>query len=150
MCVENSEAEELLVQQYLGLVISQAKRFAPNSVVDFEDYKQSAMIGLIKAYREYDPEKGKFESYAWKAIRNSILDEIRNAQSGSLTDIEQKEEVKISEWLPDLSKMEQSIIKMYGDGYNLSEIARALGISRTWAGELFDRAVEKIRKANRE
>ncbi|MBY4675962.1 RNA polymerase sigma factor FliA [Marinobacterium arenosum] len=69
-----------LIEQYAPLV----KRIAhhlqarmPSSVV-LDDLLQAGMIGLLEAYRNYDPCKGaSFETYAGIRIRGAIIDEVR-------------------------------------------------------------------------
>lgn len=43
-----------------------------------EDFVQEGLIGLLKAVRTYDENKGfMFSTYAWRCIKNSIISELR-------------------------------------------------------------------------
>ena len=47
--------------------------------VELGDLINTGVIGLIEAFRNYDPERGvKFETYAVPRIRGAILDELRS------------------------------------------------------------------------
>jgi len=68
------------VEQYEILVRRIAYNFKtklPPSIL-IEDLIQSGMIGLIEAYKRYDPSQGaSFETYAGIRIRGAIMDELR-------------------------------------------------------------------------
>ena len=53
----NSEAEDILMERYKGYVrkLSHARYLVGG---DSDDLIQEGMIGLMKAVRDYDPEKG--------------------------------------------------------------------------------------------
>jgi len=54
-----------------------ASKFTPNTIVDMEDIKQLALIGLYKASQNYKDSLGfKFSTYAYKVMRNEILKEL--------------------------------------------------------------------------
>jgi RNA polymerase sporulation-specific sigma factor len=58
-----------------------------------EDYIQEGLIGLLKAVRTFDVEKGfSFSTYAWRCIKNSIISEIRRNERCGL-----KNEVSVDE-----------------------------------------------------
>jgi RNA polymerase sigma factor for flagellar operon FliA len=74
------EARATLLRQYLPLVRNVAGRMAigfPRSV-ELSDLINTGVIGLVEAFRNFDPERGvKFETYAVPRIRGAILDELR-------------------------------------------------------------------------
>ncbi len=70
-----------LLNRYLPLVRNVAGRMAINfpRSVELGDLINTGVIGLIEAFRNYDPERGvKFETYAVPRIRGAILDELRS------------------------------------------------------------------------
>ena len=69
---ETQELEEQLVHTHYGLVVSQALRFSSHRS-SVEDHIQVGLIGLLKAIRNYDPEKSKFSTFATVCIRNEIF-----------------------------------------------------------------------------
>lgn len=49
-----------------------------STVYDYDDFFQTGMIGLLHAAEKYDAEKGRFSTYAYTCIKNSIITEYRN------------------------------------------------------------------------
>ena len=75
----NREAEELLVSKYHQLVRACARPFFLAGG-DSEDLIQEGMFGLIKAFREYAPEReASFRTYAEICIRNRLYSVLRAA-----------------------------------------------------------------------
>ena len=75
----NREAEELLVSRFHQLVRACARPFFLVGG-DSEDLIQEGMVGLIKAFREYDPEReASFRTYAEICIRNRLYSVLRAA-----------------------------------------------------------------------
>jgi len=68
------EEKEKIYQQYLGLVISIAKRYVGRSPdFTFEDLIQEGILGLFKAAEKFDEQKGyRFSTYATWWIREFI------------------------------------------------------------------------------
>ena len=75
----NREAEELLVSRYHQLVRACARPFFLAGG-DSEDLIQEGMVGLIKAFREYSPDReASFRTYAEICIRNRLYSVLRAA-----------------------------------------------------------------------
>jgi len=75
----DTEAEEELLLRYRPAVKREV-RFLFLVGAETEDLIQEAMIGLVKAIREYSPEKeAVFHTFATWCIRNQIRNAIRNA-----------------------------------------------------------------------
>ena len=72
----NGEALEELVCFYLYLVELWVKRISRNAHwVNQEDLTQEGVIGLIKAVKKFDPDRGfEFSTYAQYRIREAIFD----------------------------------------------------------------------------
>jgi len=76
------EMPEKVVEQYMPLVNAIAsmvsgKGLPPN--IDFNDLVSDGVIGLMKAWDNFDPTRGvKFETYASYRIRGEILDGLKN------------------------------------------------------------------------
>ena len=77
---ETEEMRQMLLNKFLPLVRNVASRMAmgfPRSV-ELPDLINTGVIGLIEAFRNFDPDRGvKFETYAVPRIRGAILDELR-------------------------------------------------------------------------
>ena len=64
--------DEALVLDNLGLARMVAHRYM-NTGIEFDDLEQTARIGLVKAARKYDPERGvKFSAFAVPVMNNEI------------------------------------------------------------------------------
>lgn len=75
----NREAEELLVSRFHQLVRACARPFFLVGG-DSEDLIQEGMVGLIKAFREYTPEReASFRTYAEICIRSRLYSVLRAA-----------------------------------------------------------------------
>ncbi len=75
----NTEAEEMLLKRYT-VVVKREVRYLFLVGAETEDLMQEAMIGLVKAIREYDAGNGvTFHTYATSCIRNQIRSAIRSA-----------------------------------------------------------------------
>jgi RNA polymerase sigma factor for flagellar operon FliA len=77
----NSEAKDVIITHYLGLVKYIAGRLALNSPphVEEDDLIGWGVLGLLDAVEKFDPaQKVSFETYASKRIRGAILDHIRS------------------------------------------------------------------------
>jgi RNA polymerase sigma factor for flagellar operon FliA len=74
------ELRKQLLDKYVPLVRNVATRMSMNfpRSVELNDLISTGMIGLIEAFKNFDPDRGvKFETYAVPRIRGAILDELR-------------------------------------------------------------------------
>lgn len=70
--------EEKIIEQYHNLVAKMIWKYASWAIIPFEDLMQEGYIGLIVAYRKFDPDKGvKFITYATWWVRQRILLAVR-------------------------------------------------------------------------
>ena len=113
----SEELEEQLVSQHYGLVVSQALYFCRSRRSSLDDYVQVGCIGLLKAIRNYNPEKSKFPTFATICIRNELL---RHSSKESrfkyfpLNDYKDAQSVVIWEYLPDdITRQELQVIKCF-------------------------------------
>jgi RNA polymerase sigma factor for flagellar operon FliA len=78
---QDPDVRQQFLNRYLPLVRNVAGRMAINfpRSVELCDLINTGVIGLIEAFRNFDPERGvKFETYAVPRIRGAILDELRS------------------------------------------------------------------------
>lgn len=83
--------------------------------VDLEDIQGTALLGLVKASAEYDPEKGiKFATFASVVIQNEILQLLRREYKQKAFVRSLNEEISdgltLEDMLPDNRSMENSIM----------------------------------------
>ena len=70
----NMEAREAIVKKYMGLVYSNAKKYA-GKYIDFDDAVQISTLGLLEAIQRFDIEaENEFSTYAVWYIRKNIVD----------------------------------------------------------------------------
>lgn len=132
---KNSELENLLVQRHYGLVVSQALSFCRQTNL-LEDCIQVGLIGLLKAIRNYDPDKSKFSTFATVCIRNEILrfknkNKKHNNCTRIIEDIAYCEKSPMWEFLPDsLSREEFIILDLKKENFTKKEMCEMLDCSK--------------------
>ena len=73
-------ARARLIEQYVPLAqaIARGMRVASGALMDADDVRSAASLGLIDAVDRFDPSRGvPFEAYAAQRIRGSVIDEVR-------------------------------------------------------------------------
>lgn len=142
-----------MVKQNYGLAVLAASRFRNTNKFEMEDLVQFALIGLLKAIRGFDPDRGaKFSTYAMYCCWNEILKKLRKNQlpvfniecSGSYS-----EPQPLWEYLPvNLTDVERNIITMKADGVSNADISRSLCMSKGGLKSHLVSAYSKIEEAN--
>lgn len=176
-------AQEILIRKNMRLVAHMVKKYT-SSDMEQEDMISIGTIGLIKAIKSFDPDKGsRLATYAAKCIDNELLMQLRSNKKRSRevslnepigTDKEGNEislmdflECENSdvyhlvqfnqevEWLRKAieSKLEERERKVIALRYGLyggremtqMEIARMMGISRSYVSRIEKKALSKLR-----
>ena len=167
------EAKHILIERNLRLVAHIVKKYQPPPE-EMEDLLSIGTIGLMKAVVTFDPEKSaRLATYAARCIENELLMHFRGKKKSSkevslyeiqLFDViemgeedvhhrlEKKEDVirlyqKVES---ELSARERIVLKLrYGlyneEEYTQREIAKMLGISRSYVSRIEKSAIEKLR-----
>ena len=65
-------ARNVLIERNLRLVVHIVKKYQ-NAEDDIEDYISIGSIGLIKAIKTFDDNKGRLATYACRCIENELL-----------------------------------------------------------------------------
>jgi len=159
---ETKELEEQLVHTHYGLVVSQAVRFSNNRSLT-EDYIQIGLIGLLKAIRNYDPEKSKFSTFATVCIRNEIFRYTRknkpkniplDARTSTIinrTDDWYTPTEGIWEYLPDgLTEKEKLVLRMKFENYTHKEIADTICCSKGRIKNILKKIITLLQRVNDE
>ena len=104
--------------QYEGLIREILKKYK----LDYEEYYDVALIGLAKAYKNFDESKGyKFHTLAYNCIKNSLLQQIQTdnyqKRKGSKTNVsiytKLSEDFEIIDTLKSEDNVEQEVITKY-------------------------------------
>ena len=129
--IEAERATEELVILNSGLVRSIAQRFRDRGV-EFEDLLQIGTIGLIKAIRSFDIERGTlFSTYAVPMIFGEIRRTLRDDGM-----------IKVGRYYKTLGvqlmRAKNELMMQYGEDVHISVLAEAVGVSVEEAASAFD------------
>ena len=148
MCGINVDTDAL-VRKYETLIHGVLAKKLPAYVGD-EDLIQTGRIALWRCAKRYDPDKGKFSTYAYKAIYHNMLKELskRKTEVSLNTPVISEEECELQDLIPDLKQTVQAdirfeladfyktltdrqkdILKRKADGYTRKEIAHTYNVS---------------------
>ena len=121
--------EEKLIREHAGLVKSVALRLSYAFNEELDDLIQIGYIGLIKAARRFEPERGlKFSTYAVPMIAGEIRSQLRD-----------KGAVKVSRSLKSdaaaVRRAESDFIATKGVSPKLSDLSELTGLSRERVSE---------------
>lgn len=119
----NTDAEAALIDNNMGLVHGIAKRFCGRGL-DYDDIVQIGVIGLLKAVRSFDADRGfAFSTYAVPLIIGEIKRNFRD--TGPIKVARRQKRLGM-----DLIAARNRIINDEGRDPQISEIASACGVSR--------------------
>ncbi|MDD2620155.1 MAG: RNA polymerase sporulation sigma factor SigK [Syntrophomonadaceae bacterium] len=178
----SEDARNILIEHNLRLVAHVVRKYE-NSSEDMEDLISIGTIGLVKAIKTYNNERGvRLATYAARCIDNEVLMHLRNTKKQkqevylydpigydkegneiSLIDVltidneiidlveVRIQEEKIREKINALSRRERQVIEMrYGLFNGLKEtqrdIAKKMGISRSYVSRIEKKAIRKLIK----
>ena len=161
-------AEETLVIRYMRLARACARPYFLAGG-DSEDLLQEAMVGLLKAIREYNPTRdAAFRTFAEVCVRNRIrsavtaaardkhaplnhsvpmeeqplLESVHGADPEELFISKEEEAERLNSLNRKLSPLEQRILSLYLHGFSYREIGEQVGRS----DKSVDNAVQRIRR----
>lgn len=77
---QDREERNRLVAEYVPFIKKQVSRF-PDSYMEREDMVSIAMLTFSGCIMQYEPQKGKFLSFAGICIRNRLIDELRKCKA---------------------------------------------------------------------
>ena len=118
----NTGVEERLIEQNIGLVHSIAKRFV-YSGIDYEDLVQIGSLGLLKAIRNFDVDRGvMLSTYAVPMIIGEIRKYLRDDGAVKVSRTIREQYIR-------LRRMSQQIQLQTEQDPTVSELAQACGLS---------------------
>ena len=147
MTMVNSDA---LVKKYENLVHSVVAKKLHEHIGD-DDLIQVGRIALWRCAKRYDPDRGKFSTYAYKAIYHAMLKELSKRKSDvslnapvadeeelelqdTIADLKQSLEgvelrFELTDFMQTLTPRRNKILKLKAKGQTRKEIAVILGVS---------------------
>ena len=150
MCTKNVDTNAL-VRKYEPLIHSVIAKKLPKYIGD-EDLVQVGRIALWKCAKRFDPDKGKFSTYAFKAIYHSMLDELGERKSDvslnapvigeeelelqdTIADLRQDLngldiKFELEDFMKTLTDRQQTILKLKCKGQTKNAIQKILSIGR--------------------
>ena len=148
--------------------------FKTCDLIEYEDLRQIALLGLVKAARTYKKETGyEFCTYAYKVINNEIGMELRKInkrkETCSINDfitenltngdtLSSDEDIEdqvmydgktIYEYMRCLSSIELQVMQLVIKGCNQVDIGNKLGIAQGSVSRIKDRAIKKMGGINK-
>ena len=151
----SEDPETQLVNEHYGLVVSQAIRLSSQQS-DLEDYMQVGFIGLLKAIRNYNPEKSQFSTFATVCIRNEIFRYMRKNKKKPINLTIKKDnwyttKEQLWELVPDcLTEKEKLVRQMKSENYTHKEIAEKLSCPKGQIKHIVRKIIDITRKCYRE
>ena len=156
------ERQTVRVEDHLGLVSSIVLKFIRKGEVEDSELYSVGCLALVEAARTHDPSKSKFCTWAYRVVRNRIIDEVKKSgrtKERSACDLslfaDERESPMPVHMLPQMlgdTKVDDStkmLVGHYIDGKSLAEIGRELGFSREWVRKKVQSAISRIRSKNR-
>lgn len=124
-----------------------------------EEYYQCGIIGLWRAYDNYDEKKGSFPSYAYITVRGYLIEQLKKEKRFETRHavMEQEKmqyvsgeyvnETTFFEYASMLDERERFVITSYfHDRKKIGEIAEELGVTYHQARWVYRQALEKMRR----
>lgn len=155
---------DALVRKYEPLIHSVIAKKLPDHLGD-DDLVQVGRIELWKSAKRYDPDKGKFTTYAFKAIYHAMLDELKKRKAGVSLNIRVKDgsecelgdliidlrqsldgselRFELEDFFKTLTPRRQDVMRRKANGQTRKEIAQALGVS-------YDLIVKEMKEINKQ
>ena len=135
----------------MNLVYSLVSKEYPTYLKD-EDIIQCGMLGLCKAAEKWEDGKTQFSTFAWRCIRNEIVNEFRRRakHQGVLSlDYEMTDEdggkstfgdcvvgdddiVYVDDEVKSITDRERQVLELYKTFQNHAEVAAKLGVSKQY------------------
>lgn len=153
--IEDSNELASVIEDNMGLVISISKQFKLYDPNDREDLIQHGRIGLWKAAKNHDPNRGtKFVTTAYTYIRIEMLRFLQGKKDHYQLDetlpIEGKPQKNTWEYIPTtLSTLEQKVLDLRLCGHTFVSINKQMGRKRGWSNNVFKKVIKKIQNANK-
>lgn len=128
ICRKNRGLIGMIVKNFRSVYENEGKTSA--SIIESDDLMQYGYIGLLKAVRVYDPDKGSFSNAAVWWIRHEILRSMDNNEHTIRMSVDTRKK------LVKLQRFRRSFVNEYGFEPRIDEISAFLEVSRPVAERL--------------
>ena len=128
ICRKNQGLIGMIVKNFRSVYENENKTSA--SIIESDDLRQYGYIGLLKAVRVYDPDKGSFSNAAVWWIRHEILRSMDNNEHTIRMSLNTRHR------LVKLRRFRRSFVNEYGFEPRIDEISAFLEVSRPVAERL--------------
>lgn len=128
ICRKNSGLIRMIVKNFRSVYENEGKTSA--SIIESDDLMQYGYIGLLKAVRVYDPDRGSFATIAVWWIRQEILRSMDNNEHTIRMSIDTRNK------LVKLRRFRRSFVNEYGFEPRIDEISAFLEVSKPVAERL--------------
>ena len=128
ICRKNQGLIRTIVKNLRPVYANESKNSA--SIIESDDLMQYGYIGLLKAVRVYDPDKGSFSNAAVWWIRHEILRSMDNNEHTIRMSVDTRKK------LVKLQRFRRSFVNEYGFEPRIDEISAFLEVSRPVAERL--------------
>ena len=145
--------ENILIEDNRGLVKTIVQHFKPRNKTEFDEYEQAGLIGLMRAIRKHDPNKGKLSTIAFYYITGEISkyikQEKKNIGIGGM-DLElicYNRKLDFSDYFANLNNTERQVIDLKVEGYTFKEIGEKMGgYTGSWANFIYQNIIKTIKQ----
>lgn len=148
MANNTPDEEAKLVSENLGLVFKHVKSFVSKSrygsLSDVDDFFQAGCIGLLKAIRKYDPNRGKLSTIAWISILQEIIKEKKKDKKQRTITNQDIELLASKNLIKPSEKIEDFLPESSIEGYNIV-LYRVMGMSFKEISVIVDQPINKIK-----
>lgn len=128
ICRKNSGLIRMIVKNFRSVYENEGKTSA--SIIESDDLMQYGYIGLLKAVRVYDPDRGSFATIAVWWIRQEILRSMDNNEHTIRMSVDTRHK------LVKLQRFRRSFVNEYGFEPRIDEISAFLEVIRPVAERL--------------
>lgn len=158
----NASLDQTAIEEHFDIILYQAtKLYDKASTHEIEDLIQVGFLGVLKAVRNFDSNKGNMKAYAFSCVKNHLIRYLRKERfwrshvklgfSDFYDDYNSDDTTSsIKQVIKGLQKgllpLEKKIISLKCDGYTRKEICSTLNLYNKDYYSLFFSAIGKMRK----
>ncbi len=156
----HGKSQRYVYEQHCDRLMNVVARYI-QSIQHAEETLQDTFIQIFDKIEQYDPDKGKFESWTHRIAVNQALMHLRKVKASKIkfSDLNETQRIisnealenfdyeQLLEVIDDLDEKYATLIKLRViEGYEFSEIAEKLGLNESYARKILSRARRQLAK----